>query len=247
MKVLELFCGTKSFSETARQLYGWETFTVDFDPQFEPSLCMDILDVTPEIIIEKFGRPDVIWASPPCQCFSVASIRHYWQDGKPKNEKTLHAIAIAKHTTELIKAIDPLFWFIENPRGMLRKQPFMPQPPVRKFVTYCQYGMPYMKPTDIWSNLDSWQPKSCKPIRGIYNKEVSHRTNRQPPNAKYCHEVAPRGARTGVQRTTTCGINHIGAGCGKGGEDLRCNDAVRRAIVPKALCKEIIETIRSEL
>jgi len=223
VKVLELFSGTESFSKVFKE-HGHEVFTIDNDPQFNPSLCIDMLDVTPELIREKFGQPDVIWASPPCQCFSVTSIRHYWTDGKPKNEKALHAIKIVKHTVWLIKELKPKFWFIENPRGMLRKQQFMPQPPIRKFVTYCQYGLPYMKPTDIWTNLYLWQPKSCKPL-------------------KSCHESASRGAKTGVQRTTTCANMILTAGCGKGGKDKRYSDATRRGIVPKALCEEIYNEI----
>lgn len=237
MKVLELFSGTSSFSNVCKE-FGDEVFTVDINPDFNADFIADIMDVTPEMIREKFGQPNVIWASPPCTCFSVASIRHYWKDGKPKNEKTLHAIRIARHTLNLIKGLDPKYWFIENPRGMLRKQDFMPNDK-RKFVTYCRYGLPYQKPTDIWTNLDSWQPRWCKPIRG---------------NAQHCHMKTvkdKRGfTRNGVfdlrWQKSSCGKNHIGAGCGKGGKDMRYNDAARRAIVPRELCVEIRRQIEGE-
>ena len=39
MKVLELFCGTKSFSNVALEL-GHEVFTVDFNPKFKPDLVL---------------------------------------------------------------------------------------------------------------------------------------------------------------------------------------------------------------
>ncbi len=83
-------------------------------------------------------------------------------------------------TLELIKAICPTYWFIENPRGVLRKMAFM-DGLKRNTVTYCQYGDERMKPTDIWTNLESWEPKPmCK-------------------NGDKCHVEARRGAKTGTQ------------------------------------------------
>lgn len=37
----------------------------------------DIMEVTAQDIIEKFGKPDVIWASPPCTSYSIAAISHH--------------------------------------------------------------------------------------------------------------------------------------------------------------------------
>ena len=176
MKILELFSGTESFSKVARER-GHETFTVDNDKQFSPNLCIDIMDLTQDMIPFK---PDIIWASPPCTTFSVASIRHYWDNGKPKNEKCLHGIAIVKKTIDIIKQLNPKYFIIENPRGMLRKQEFMDEFK-RDTVTYCQYGDNRMKPTDIWTNNKNWKPRPmCK-------------------NGSPCHEAAPRGSKTGTQ------------------------------------------------
>ncbi len=93
-------------------------------------------------------------------------------------------MALVKKTLEIInhyKNINPnLVWYIENPRGLLRKMPFM-DIGIRNTVTYCQYGDSRMKPTDIWTNDTLWQPrKMCK-------------------NGDSCHEAAPRGSRTGTQ------------------------------------------------
>lgn len=32
---------------------------------------------------------------------------------------------------------------------------------VRKTVTYCSYGGKFRKATDIWTNLESWEPRPC--------------------------------------------------------------------------------------
>jgi site-specific DNA-cytosine methylase len=157
MKVLELFCGTKSFANVCKER-GHEVFTVDNDSQFKPDLCIDIMKLTPEMIPFK---PDVIWASPPCQCFSVASIGSNWKGNyEPKRKETKDALEIVMKTLQLIKQLQSDYYFIENPRGVLRKMFFMNAfAGIPKTVTYCQYGDSRMKPTDIWTNCDTWIPK----------------------------------------------------------------------------------------
>ena len=206
MKILELFSGTESFSKVARER-GHEAFTIDMDLSFNPNLCKDILEVTPDDI--PF-QPDIIWASPPCTTFSVASIRHYWINGKPKNDKALKGIEVVKRTLKIIEQIKPRFFIIENPRGMLRKQDFM-QGLKRDTVTYCQYGAKVQKPTDLWNNLNHTFKPMCKP-------------------GSPCHEPASRGARNGIQ-----GINNSFSNLGSKGK-------VKRAIVPRELCLEIIKS-----
>jgi hypothetical protein len=183
MKILELFSGTKSITKIFDK-EGYESFTIDMDPSLQPDLCIDIMQITPEMIIEKFGRPDVIWASPPCTAFSVASIGTHWTGGKeayiPKTEFAKLSQEIVKHTLYLIEELQPKYWFIENPRGVLRKMSFMQDIP-RYTVTYCQYGDTRMKPTDIWTNVPNPNFKPmCK-------------------NGDPCHEAAPRGSKTGTQ------------------------------------------------
>ncbi|NQV00324.1 MAG: DNA cytosine methyltransferase [Parcubacteria group bacterium] len=195
MKILELFAGTCSFSKVAREL-GHEVITMDNDPQHDVDIVKDIFFFNPKKDLPKGWKPDFIWASPPCTSFSVASIHHYWKDGKPKNAKCLLGIAIVKRTIEIIKELNPRYWIIENPRGMLRKQLFMTELN-RDTVTYCQYGAAIQKPTDLWNNLNHKFKPMCKP-------------------GSPCHEPASRGARNGVQ-----GINNSFSNLGSAGRVLR--------------------------
>ena len=77
MKVLELFAGTRSIGKAFEER-GHEVFSVEWDKNFENiNLQADIGTLTAEDILEKFGKPDVIWASPECTSQSVAGISHH--------------------------------------------------------------------------------------------------------------------------------------------------------------------------
>lgn len=180
MDTAELFAGTKSFSKVAAAL-GHSTLTFELEPRFEPDHVVDILEMPVETV--PYGV-DVLWASPPCQGFSVAAIGKNWTGGHrgyiPKSDSARLSIALAKKTLAIIEARKPTWWFIENPRGLMRKMPFI-EGLTRHTVTYCQYGDTRMKPTDIWTNATWWTPKP-----------VCH-------NGDPCHDAAPRGSRTGTQ------------------------------------------------
>lgn len=174
MKTLELFCGTKSFSKVAAER-GHNTHTIDHKHIFEPDECISVTSIT-----ELPKDIDVLWASPPYTCFSIASVSTHWHyPGRPKTWAAKSAVNLIEHTMSLIEAARPKFWFVENPRGMMRKLPRMDDHR-RITTTYCQYGDTRMKPTDIWTNTDIELKPCCK---------------RGAPR----HEAAPRGSKTGTQ------------------------------------------------
>ena len=182
MKVLDLFAGTRSVAD-AFASRGHDVYTIEWDKRHSRiDWYADIMEIEAKDILERFGQPDVIWASPPCEKFSVAAIGKHWIKGTdlPKTEDTKKALELLEHTVRLIKELNPRFFFIENPRGKMRKMKCMQELP-RYTVTYCQYGDTRMKPTDIWTNHPDPQFKP-------------HCSNGDP-----CHVAAPRGARTGTQ------------------------------------------------
>ena len=185
MRVLELFAGTRSISK-AFEKREHNCFTIELNKQHDNiSLYEDILNISSRDILEKFGKPDVIWASPPCTTYSIAAISHHRkkdEDGNlsPKSDFAKVSDKLLTHTIKLIQELNPKYWYIENPRGGLRKMNFMKELP-RYTITYCQYGDIRMKPTDIWTN--HFDPKfnpTCK-------------------NGDTCHVAAPRGSKTGTQ------------------------------------------------
>ncbi len=186
IKVLELFAGTRSIGK-AFEARGHEVYSVDWDKSFDNiDLYADIATLTAEQIIKEFGRPDVIWASPDCTSFSIAAISHHRKKNEeignldPVSDYAKFCDKVDQHVIELIKELKPKFYFIENPRGGMRKMTWMQEFP-RYTVTYCQYGDNRMKPTDIWTNHPNPQFK--------------------PPchNGDSYHVSAPRGSKTGTQ------------------------------------------------
>ena len=185
MKVLELFAGSRSIGKAAEQL-GMEVFSSDINNFEGINYVTDIRDFD---VSKVPFKPNVIWASPPCTYFSVASIGKHWnKDNTPKSDNAMLGVEFVQKTIDIIKELQPTYWFIENPRGKLRKLDVinglndMPYAYVYRYtVTYCQYGDSRMKPTDIWTNNQYWEPRPmCK-------------------NGDKCHVSAPRGSQTGTQ------------------------------------------------
>jgi hypothetical protein len=185
-KVLELFAGSKSIGKACDEL-GVHSFSSDIEDFGGIDYVCDIREFDPSKV--PFV-PDVIWTSPPCTGFSVAAIGKNWVKGEeftPKTDSARLGIELLDTTMSIINSymkINPnLIWYIENPRGKMRKSPKL-QPNdkiIRHTVTYCQYGDTRMKPTDIWTNNANWTPKeACK-------------------NGMPCHVSAPRGSQTGTQ------------------------------------------------
>lgn len=215
MKTLELFSGTQSFSKIARSK-DFETFCVDNNNKFNNDLTINIQDIKINDLPKEIN---ILWASPPCTTFSVASMWYHWNiDNTPKTTQAKEGLKIIDKTIKIIKNLlennKSLIWYIENPRGKLRKQinPIFEKHDL-KFVlhtiTYCQYGDNRMKPTDIWTNNRSWKSKPmCK-------------------NGMPCHVRSPRGSQTGTQ-----GLKKT-----------------ERSIVPPELIKEILndKNIKGEI
>ena len=146
--IVELFCGTKSFTKEAEKL-GHKCFTVDFNKKFNPDLCIDVMDLEISMFPLEYQTPDIIWASVPCTQYSHAKRRGV--------RKIDYANKIVLKTLSLIKQFKqlkstPIIWIMENPQtGLLKNQPFMQGIPYSD-ASYCKYGYSYRKQTRFWSN-----------------------------------------------------------------------------------------------
>jgi len=185
MKVLELFAGSRSIGKAAEDL-GYKVFSSDINNFNGIDYVIDILDFD---VTKIPFTPDIIWASPPCTTYSIAAISHHRPKDKPLSNFAIKSDKIVKRVLEIISLYPNAKWYIENPRGLLRKQDFMKGLP-KTTVWYCKYGDTRAKPTDIWSNnlYSLLNPNGWSPRQECFNG-----------NKNCHHEPAPRGSKTGTQ------------------------------------------------
>ena len=151
MRVLELFCGTKSVGRGFERA-GHHVVSLDCDPKCSPDICCSLLEWDYRARFEP-GHFDVVWSSPPCTMYSVAR----------SNAKTprdlVGADALVRRTLEIIEYLQPKWWFMENPAtGLLKKREVVEGLPWVD-VSYCSYGRPFRKWTRLWNNCSHFVPR----------------------------------------------------------------------------------------
>ncbi|MBC1548273.1 DNA cytosine methyltransferase, partial [Listeria sp. FSL L7-1435] len=123
MKVLELFAGTRSIGKAFEE-NGHEVFSVEWDKSHKNiDWYQDISQITADDVLMRFGKPDIIWASPDCTTYSIAAISHHRVKDVSGNllansEYAKQCDITNKHVLELIKSLEPTYFFIENPRSI---------------------------------------------------------------------------------------------------------------------------------
>lgn len=223
MNLLELFAGTRSIGKVADDM-NMNVFSIDYDPGFKGiDKCMDIGELK---LSDVPFTPDIIWASPDCKTYSIAGISTHRDGQTPKSDYAKACDRVNQHFIGLIKQwleVNPnmIFW-IENPRGMLRKMPFM-QEFKEHLVWYCRYGHESAKPTNIWTNSKTWMPrpicKNYKYLKDKNNQTVKDENGQDVIIDRHCHHApARRGAKTGTQ-------GRVGA---------------QRSVIPTQLCEAVL-------
>ena len=163
--LLELFCGTKSIGKVFEQ-NGWTVTSVDIKKEFEPDICCNVLDLTPEMIGTV---PDLLWASPPCTLYSRARTTAKTPRDLVGSDKMVQKVLdLAAHYG--------CSYFFENPWGLLKTREVLQGIPMR-VIDYCKYNdgdHPHKarKRTCIWTNTD-WIPRRslCKKDCGYCDEQ----------------------------------------------------------------------------
>lgn len=212
----------------AARARGHEVVTLDYEARFNADIVADIREVT---AADLPWRPDVVLASPPCEAFSVARIGVNWNhDHTPKTDRARLGLEILEAFMRLLNDLAPTFYVIENPDGKMKRMPAVAHLE-RRDVTYCKFGMPYKKRTNLWGgfppSLELPPPcdtnKRPQQFATMPNGQtwVIDQTTGEP-----CHERAERGAKTGIQ-----GLK----------------DAADRAIIPGKLAEMILEACEHDI
>jgi len=163
-RLLELFCGTKSVGNVFQQ-FDYEIVSLDFNPKFNATHTINILEWDhTQYPADHF---DVIWASPDCTTFSVATGGKYRTKASIYGLNNAHqpqsnlANAMVLKVIKILKYFNCTAWFMENPRGLLQHFPplidFIKETNSHKgLVYYGNYDWGFPKATNIWSNLPIW-------------------------------------------------------------------------------------------
>jgi site-specific DNA-cytosine methylase len=181
---LELFSGSKVVSKVFEDL-KFDTWTVDINKKFTPRICCNILDFNYSLFPKHFN---VIWASPDCCTFSRAALPGQWHktttkyrqyDYLPISEKAKTSLELLYKTIEIIEHFAPALWLIENPVGRLRHIKALKLfAPYRYSVNYKDFGFPYSKETDIYTN-QLFSLKTIKTVRpGLSVNSINGKFNR---------------------------------------------------------------------
>ena len=175
--LVELFSGTGSVGHAVQERYGDDfeirRHSVDVHPGYNPTTAVDLLTWDYKPALQGFlgGRSAhdlvVVWMSPPCTHYSVARTKAKiprqldWSDG------------LVLKALEIMRWVNPTFWFMENPVGMLMHRPIMAHlEPYLHICSYCRYGKPFRKNTCIWHNVnDIVLHRCCKATPCDYFRE----------------------------------------------------------------------------
>ena len=193
---LDLFAGLGGWSQAFRGRPDWEVTTVDFSEVFHRKLHLDDWgfrttaveshvpqDVVADIRDLSFRDFEhdftVVLGGPPCPGFSMMNVGRNWDNGTPDSDSARESIELLFKTFELVEALAPDYYAIENPTGMAGDylHAFADRVDI---VTQCQYGKRWQKPTYIAHNIPAFEPRKCE-------------------NGAGCHESASRSADAGTQ------------------------------------------------
>jgi hypothetical protein len=105
--MLDLCAGLGGASQ-AMKARGWNVITLDFDPRFKTDVVADVREWD-----YRGERPDLIWASPPCDEFA----REFMPWSKTGKAPALDLVEACKRIIDQSK---PRYWVIENVKGAIR-------------------------------------------------------------------------------------------------------------------------------
>lgn len=200
MYALELFSGTGSVGKVLAER-GYTVISVDLCEKYHtPTHLANILEW--DYKQYPVGHFDMIWASPPCETFSVMRCswigrknRHFGDNVITKEmiheqERTV-GLPLLRKAQEIIEYFAPRRWVIENPHTGRMKN-YITQPP--KTVDYCKYSdWGYKKPTDIWTNNEEFIPKRCKNDCENMSENGNKKSHKSVLNG-HCHVIVDNKA-----------------------------------------------------
>ncbi len=108
---------------------GWKVVRVDINPEYNPTIVADVCEWS-----WRGPRPDLVWASPPCQEFSRWGMPWLRKKSPPQPD-----LSVVLACLRIIEEAQPRYWVIENVCGAVRFLRPLLGPP-RKFGPFFLWG-----------------------------------------------------------------------------------------------------------
>ena len=186
---IDLCSGLGGFSQAFVDA-GWEVVTVDIEPKFKPTVCIDItkaalggdiLSVCNRNLLD-YERV-VVLASPPCQSNSIANGRAWLKNAGLYLRVAAGCLDIIKDLTSERE----VYFALENPKGRLRW--FLGKPKIT--IAFKNFGYPTMKPTDIWANFSLPLVEAIQPNDGVRHNFPFRRQKGDPKTHQWSDALTP--------------------------------------------------------
>ncbi len=132
-----------------------------------------------------------ILAAPPCDHFSSSGAQ-YWKK-KNRDGRTKAALAIVDACLDMIDALDPDWWAVENPIGRLRHLREERLGPVSMQFDPCDYGDPWTKRTLLWGRFNPPKKSPVEPVRTCPQGSWLQRLSGPAPKTKVLRGMTPPG------------------------------------------------------
>lgn len=173
-RMLDLCSGLGGASEAFVKA-GWDVTRVDNNPLLEDVPHTEIRDILELQTPYHFGDPyDLVWASPPCVEFSQA----YSAPGMIAKREGIEFepnLDLLRKCKQIIDALNPKYWVIENVRGARKifSRELM-QPPRQIVNQFYLWGkFPFIHIDSDWRHSkydgDKW---STDPLRSNYRAKI---------------------------------------------------------------------------
>jgi site-specific DNA-cytosine methylase len=104
MLMLDL-CSGLGGASAAMRARGWDVVTVDINPAFHPDVVADLREWS-----WSGPRPDLVWASPPCDEFA-REFMPWCRTGRAPD------LSLVLECKRIIDECRPRYWVIENVKG----------------------------------------------------------------------------------------------------------------------------------
>jgi hypothetical protein len=160
MLMLDLCAGLGGASAAMRER-GWKVITLDNDVRFNPDILSDL-----RLWSYSGERPDLIWASPPCDEFA----REFMPWSKTRKTPDMSLVLACKR---IIDEVRPRYWVIENVKGALKWfEPILGKPAYVCNPYYLWGNFPDIRHARVYSHKEKLSSTRAAE-RGIIPEKLS--------------------------------------------------------------------------